>query len=473
MNVILIDALGPVKGFNSGLAYISAVLSCTNNTTVKVIDLNNNPYHSEKRLQQINEIKPDVIGVSVKSHTLKSSVEIVEKFKLSQAVLIAGGPEVTLEKEKFFNENQIFDYCFIGEAERGFPEFIDYLNHKIDINEIRGLYYRRNDGRITMNEQDIIENLDELPFPDYSVFDSVSLIKDKYPLVTSRGCPYQCTYCAVGEISGRHWRFRNPENIVEELVYAKKKYGTHRFEVTDDNFTLDIERAKRICSLIIKKGLGLKWSCINGIRADRVDDELLKLMHISGCEEIWFGIESLNQEVFKKVNKGERTETITKAVELAKKNDIAVSGFFIIGLPDSTYQKDKESLEKSKKLKLKEGLWSLAIPLPHTEMWDWVEKNAKIIRDYREVSFFKLSRPVFETTDYPEKERIKMFYKANIISHCYSSLFSEKITSKDILKFIFFLLRYDFFHIFIHIKKISFGKYHRKYLKEIFRRLKQ
>jgi hypothetical protein len=105
-------------------------------------------------------------------------------------------------------------------------------------------------------------------------------------------------------------------------------------------------------------------------------------------------------------------------------------------------------------------------------MWDWVDKNGKIIRDYREVSFFKLSRPVFETPDYSENERIKMFYKANITSYCYTIFFSEKITFKDILKFISFLLRYDFFHIFVHIEKILFGKYHRRYLKEFFRRLK-
>ena len=94
--------------------------------------------------------------------------------------------------------------------------------------------------------------------------------------------------------------------MVEELVCAQKNYKIRNFEIADDNFTMDIARAKEICRLLINKRLPLKWTCINGIRADRVDDELFKLMRLAGCQGIWFGVETLNREVFQMVNKGRR-----------------------------------------------------------------------------------------------------------------------------------------------------------------------
>jgi radical SAM superfamily enzyme YgiQ (UPF0313 family) len=472
MKLILIDPPGPVKGFNSGLGYISSFLCRIKTLNIQVIDLNNNPYGSKERIAKLGEIKPGVIGISLKSHTLKPAVGLLGKYKAPGTLIVAGGPEVTLEKENFLSENRIFDYCFVGEAEKSLPDFIECLIERRDISGIRGLCYRDKSGAAILNNPDSIENLDELPFPNYSFFDSVGYIREKYPLVTSRGCAYKCSYCAVGKVSGMRWRFRSPGHVVEELLYARKNYKINKFEIVDDNFTMDIGRAKEICRLIINKKLALRWTCINGIRADRTDDELFKLMHLSGCEDVWFGIETLNKEVFERIHKGEKIEAIITAIELAKKNKIAVSGFFIIGLPGSTFRTDNDSLAMSKKLKLEEALWSLATPLPFTEMANWAEKNAKILRDYREISFYKSAQPVFETPDYSEKERIGMFYKSNIASHCYSAFFSERIKMRDILRFILILIRYNFSGIFGHMTTILFRKSHRKYINEALRRIK-
>jgi len=471
MKLILIDPPGPVKGFNSGLGYISSQLSKVGKIDVKVIDLNNNPYNSKKRLARIDEVGPDIIGISLKSHVLRSAVSLAQRYKKPKTILIAGGAEVTLERERFLHENRLFDFCFAGEAERSLQDFIRCVIDKKDVSGIKGLGYRDRSGKVVLNDLDVIENLDELPFPDYSRFDSVAYIKEKYPLVTSRGCPYRCSYCVVGKVSGTQWRFRSPDSIVEELIYAQRDYGIRGFEVVDDNFTMDIGRAKELCRSIINKRLSLRWRCINGIRADRTDDELFKLMHLSGCEAIWFGIETLNYELFERINKGEKIEAVIDAARLARKNNIAVSGFFIIGLPGSTRKIDEESLAASKKLKLEEALWSLATPMPHTEMADWVKKNARILRDYRDASFFKLPQPVFDTPGYPERERIEMFYKANVASRCYSAFFPEKIGISDLLNFILILLKYDLVHIFNHMATILFMRYRRKHIKEALRRI--
>lgn len=471
MKLVFIDPAGPVKGFNSGLGYLSSLLRGKKDVTLRIIDLNNNPYNADRRISELHEIKADVIGISLKSHTLRPAIALLEKHKEPRTLVVAGGPEVTLERGQLLNEHGIFDYCFTGECEKSFPGFIQRLLEGGDFSEVAGLSYRDKTGRVVCNEPDTIGNLDELPFPDFSFFDSINYIREKYPLVTSRGCPYKCSYCAVGKISGMPWRFRSPAHVVEELVCAQKNYKIRNFEIADDNFTMDIARAKEICRLLINKRLPLKWTCINGIRADRVDDELFKLMRLAGCQGIWFGVETLNREVFQMVNKGEKIETILQAVTLARKNGIAVSGFFIVGLPHSTFKTDTESLALSRKLRLREALWSLATPMPHTEMADWVAKNAKILRDYRDASFFKSVQPVFETPDYPAKERMRMFYKANIASHCYSIFFSEKIVMADIVKFIGLLFRYDLIHIFAHLATIFFSRSHRKYLKEALKRI--
>lgn len=471
MKIVLIDPPGPVKGFNSGLGYISSLLSRAGNIETAVIDLNNDFRDSKKRLERIRKIQPDIIGVSMKSHVLQSAVKLIRKYKTPETLLIAGGPEITLEKDKFLKENSVFDYCFAGEVERSFPDFVRSIVEKRDVGAIKGLCYRDAKGRVIVNSADIIDKLDELPFPDYSVFDSVAYIKEKYPLVTSRGCPYKCSYCIVGKVSGVRWRFRSPANIIEELIHAQKKYGIRAFEIVDDNFTMDMGRAKEICRLIIDKKLDLKWRCINGVRADRTDDELFSLMRRAGCEEIWFGIETLNKELFKRINKGEEIETVINAVAMARKHNIIVSGFFIIGLPGSTVSIDQESLAASRKLGLEEALWSIATPIPHTEMADWVDKNARILRDYKNASFFKLPKPVFDTDDYTAKERIEMFCRSNIISRCYSAFFPEKIRMPDILNFISLIIRYDLVHIFDHIMIILFKKSRRKQVKEAMKRI--
>lgn len=471
MKLVFIDPAGPVKGFNSGLGYLSANLGGIKDVSLRVIDLNNNPNDADRRLAELQEIKADVIGISLKSHTLRPAITLLEKFKLPGTLAVAGGPEATLEKGELLNGRGILDYCFVGECERSFPSFVKCLLEGRDVRGVPGLGYRDKAGTAVCNEPDVIWNLDELPFPDFSFFDSLDYIREKYPLVTSRGCPYKCSYCAVGKVSGMRWRFRSPVHVVEELSRARKDYNIRGFEIVDDNFTLDMSRAKEICRLLINKGLSLKWVCINGIRADRSDDELFKLMRRAGCQEIWFGIESLNSDVFQRVNKGEKIETILQAVALARKNDIAASGFFIVGLPGSTFKTDAQSLALSKKLRLREALWSLSTPMPQTEMAEWAANNAKILRDYRDASFFKSVRPVFETADYPAKERMKMFYKANIVSHCYSVFFSEKITMADMARFVWLLFRYDFIHIPGHLATIFFSGSHRKYIKEALRRI--
>lgn len=449
--VLLIDPPGSVVGINTGLAYLAGSL-LKNHYEVTVLDFNNYKDNQDIRLKKSLKEGFDVIGFSLKSLTIVNALPLVKKCKKwsPKIPIIAGGPGVTVEREGFLKLYPLFDYALVGEGELSFLEFLEYLKGEKKISQVRGLIYK-NGKRFFVNENNFISNLDQLPLPEYSVFDNLNFNRNNYPLVTSRGCPYNCLYCAVRLVSGKIFRAHSPERVLRELEFAKERYQINKFEIYDDNFTQNLERAKRVCRLMIKKKLGLNWVCENGIRADRIDKELIKLMKKAGCQEIWLGIESLDPEVFMNVDKGEKMESILKAIKLAKGVGMKVSGFFIIGLPGSTFKKDEITLEKAKRLGLDKTTWSLATPFPHTSLWDWAQKDAKILRHYNDVSFFVDPKCTFETEDYKEGERLAMFYRANLAFKRYTCLTTEKTLNGKAKAILRIIWKYDRKNLLNHL----------------------
>lgn len=195
---------------------------------------------------------------------------------------------------------------------------------------------------------------DNLPYPDYSRFDSWSVISENwkarrwfFPLMTSLGCSFTCTYCAARK---RPQHFRTIENCIEELALAQRKWGIHQFVIIDDCFNALPDRAKDFARCV--KPLGLSWMAGNGLRADRFDSELGSLMSSSGCKWVSFGVESTDDRVLSKVRKGERFEQINEAVRSAKEYFEYVGVFLILGLPGSTYLSDRQGIEWARGLGL-------------------------------------------------------------------------------------------------------------------------
>jgi radical SAM superfamily enzyme YgiQ (UPF0313 family) len=195
---------------------------------------------------------------------------------------------------------------------------------------------------------------DSYPFPDYELFDSFALFRKNwqagawnYAIMTSQGCPYQCIYCWSRQ---RKWRGRSAKNCFQELVLAKERWGIKSFAVLDDCFNIDKDRVIEFAKLI--KPLGLNWICANGLRADRFDEDMAKAMAESGCRYVSFGIESIVPEILQAIQKGESAEQIESAVDIARAYFSGVNGFFIIGLPKSSYEKDLCSLDWARKKKI-------------------------------------------------------------------------------------------------------------------------
>lgn len=390
MKVLLIDPPGWQKhSFNLGLAYLAGTIRSAN-FDVQILDMNNHDYSEERVKKNIIDYSPKVIGISVKTATANVSSQIIHRLKniFPDIVYVAGGPHITLCGNEFMNENKEIDFGITGEGELSFVNLLKSI--KIDLYDnyrINGIYYRKNGGLIFNNNNEYLD-ISKLAFPRFEYIKDIDFIDFRYPLLTSRGCPYGCIFCCVGLISGKKWRGREPEDVVNELLQARENYQMLSFEIMDDNFTLDIDRAKKICRLIIENKLNLDWWCHNGLRADRLDQELLYLMRKAGCKSIALGIESGDKDVFNKINKGEELSDIVKAVKMIKKARIKCVGYFIVGLPGDSVDSTKRSVKFQRGLGLSGYKYNMLIPYPGTKIWEVVKEKGRLLTDIKGVYHF-------------------------------------------------------------------------------------
>lgn len=280
---------------NLALAYIGTI------SNSRIIDLNTQPEPANRFLQH----QTDVFGISIQSRTFSQYKKFAE-----------------LYKEKY-PTSRIVSVSGIIDVECCYP----FLEMEENINFPK--YFN-----------------DELPFPNYSLFDSFEIFKKNwqsgkwaYAILTSQGCPHQCFYCAA---KNRPWRMRSVENCYQELKQAKERYNIKSFQILDDCFNFQTERVIEFCKRI--KELNLDWYCSNGLRIDKFNESLARSLSESNCRGISFGIESIDKDVLKNIKKGITFQEINKAINVAKKYFNFVNGFFIIGLPGSTYKKDLNSL---------------------------------------------------------------------------------------------------------------------------------
>lgn len=476
MRILLADPPGKNKGLNTGLAYLSAILK--EDHEVEVLDLNNievglcgdpNPdiplnELEERIVSAVDEFEPELFGVSVKTYTAEISKHIFQfiKARRSKMITVAGGPHITLDGLKFIQENRI-DSGIQGEGEYTTLELCNALEGKGDVKKIEGVFYWVNGQLFHNPRSNTIKNLDTLPFPYYDNFSSVmaagGYLKE-YPLLTSRGCPYKCSYCSMPRIMGGKWRCHTPDRVIKELQHAKEKYHSRSFTVVDDNFTLNLKRVENICDQLISEEINLPWNSQNGIRADRISEGLARKMKRSGCYYVWIGIESADEKVFNTINKGERLEDIETGIEHLKKAGVRVGGFFITGLPYSTRKTDLKSVDFVKEHGI-DGWWFNFVPYPHTEAWNWVQTRGKILRSCDGALQFGINdiEPVFETEQYTKESRMKTYDEIHIKLRYFDHLVDPSLKQLDnwrrafkkvlpygfgaILSFLVFILKYN------------------------------
>ncbi len=294
----------------AGLGYVAEALEGVVEYNVLDMALG---YMGDQLLRRIERFRPDIVGVSMMTFGYRRAYELFARIRREYPSLpiAVGGAHMSTFRRKALGDCPAIDYGFVMEGETSFPQ----LCLGADLESIRGILYREG-GEVVETPPGVIERLDDVPFPRYGRFELSRYLVKRMNIVTSRGCPYRCTYCPVESAIGRRFRPRSPESIVAEIGYWRDR-GYRDFGIADDNFSLLPERVDALCGLLEERQLDVTFECSNGLRADSVDERLLGRMWRAGFRTVAFGVEAGNDRVLGVLRKQESIAVIERAIRMS------------------------------------------------------------------------------------------------------------------------------------------------------------
>jgi len=357
-----------------GLALIAAVLE-REGYQVTVLEANALKLPPEDVVPLVSDA--DVVGVTTMTPTINTATAIARYLKKAYPDLpiILGGAHATLLPEETLVTAPEIDILVRGEGEETIIEVLRALEHKQPLSKISGISYRKDGGVASNPAKSENVDLDSLPFLAYHLLPWRSY-KPHPPhgralpfaaIVTSRGCPYKCSYCSK-PVFGSEFRAQTPERVVEEVAYYKSRFGIKEFAFYDDVFTLDKKRAYAIADEMIKRGLKIHWTCET--RVNLVDKELLRHIKQAGCYSVAYGIESGSPEILSTLGKDISLEQAEEAVRLSREIGLQTIGYFMIGSPGESPETIRQTIQFAKKLKLDFAQFSVTTPFPGTKLYE-------------------------------------------------------------------------------------------------------
>jgi len=361
------------------LAYATAVLEANGYEAILADFIAENRGVEDVRRLVILE-KPDVVVIDATTPSIFQDIKCAEICKEFCAYTVLVGPHATaLPEETLKVAKGCVDFIARGEYDFTILELVECLDKERKVSEVRGLSYLEK-GQVRHNpSRPLIEDLDALPFPAWHHLDIRKYYNSIYDypyldLISGRGCPYNCTFCQWPQVMhGRRYRFRSPENVVDELERDFERFRVREVFFEDDTFTANRKRAKEICKEILRRKLDVKWSCNS--RCDVLDMELLRLMKKAGCRMLLVGPESGFQEILNNVHKGLKIDTIRAFIKLAKKANLQLHACYVIGLPGETKETIELTIRFAKELDTDTIQVAGAMPHVGTEFFEWAEKN--------------------------------------------------------------------------------------------------
>jgi len=392
-----------------GLAYIASMLR--QNHEVKIIDsiiLNYTLRDIEKELQTFN---PDVVGIASVTPSIYEAYKVakIAKKVREDCIVVLGGPHATFMSRQTLEECKYIDIIVKGEGEETTKELIESIEKGAPLNKVRGITFREKNEIIDSEPRPFIKNIDDIPFPSRDLL-PMHLYKFngvRYTtMLTSRGCPFKCSFCSSSRLFGGYWRGRSPENVLEEMKIIYEEYNIKNIEFIDDTFTLDQERAEKICDGIIKQGWNISWGASS--RVDTLSKKLVEKMKKAGCWILFLGIESGSQKILDAIGKRITIEQAKEAVKIIKDAGIQVLGSFIIGFIQDTKETIKETIKFAKSLNLDYAEFSILTPYPGTPIYEYVEKNSLLLT--KDWSKYTATEPIIKIDGIPEKQ-LKRFFK--------------------------------------------------------------
>ena len=319
----------------------------------------------------------DLVGISTITTTAPEAYAILEKIKQrSNIPVVMGGPHVTFLPEEALGEGA--DFVVRGEGEYAFLELVSKLRgSERDFQNIPGLSYRNGDRFFHNPALPRLESLDDLPWPDLTLIKNFEKIRI-VPVMTSRGCPFNCKFCSVTKMFGRRYRFRDTSDVLDELEALYKRNPRASFFFYDDNFTARPKRTKELLRGMIDRGISPRWTA--QARVDVVKDkELLELMRESGCMFLYLGLESINPRTLESYRKEQTVQDIAEAVTVLHEYGIKVHGMFVLGSDEDDLKTIRETVRFARGLKIDTVQFLVLTPLPGTETYKELWEQGRIL----------------------------------------------------------------------------------------------
>ena len=395
-----------------GLCYLMSVLE-ENGYEVKLLFLNNDPYEIAENiiLKCIDEWKPEIIGFQVFSMTRVSTFKIINKIQEQNegTKIIIGGVHASIMYDQILREYPKV-IAVKGEGEKTIIELLESIENNIPLRTVRGIAYNENGNVIQTEERELISDLDTIPFPRHGVF------FDNYPnrkvahIVSSRGCPFKCSFCCLRIMSHQRLRKRKIENVIEEIKYLKTKYPRlSHVQFHDDTFLMDNDRVILFCKLLIKEKLDITFEC--SARVKPVCNEMFTWLERAGCTKIMFGLESGSEKILNSIHKGITQKDVIELFYLLRDHNITVTTFLMCGFPGENEETIHETISFVQKIQKIKYSWIAGVGklwvYPGTEVYKLMRNQGAINDDYwlteNDVPFYTVENSYQKLLEYENK----------------------------------------------------------------------
>jgi len=354
-----------------GILHIAGYLRKYSEGHVEIIDAEALNWDNKKVEKRLEIVKPDIVGISVLSYDRFQGFEIAEVAKKIGAFVFIGGPHVTFIDRETLENNPSIDAVVRGEGEVTMLELVTKFKSKESIADITGITFRKDNKIIKNPDREFIKEIDSIPLP---AWDLVPMEKYQYHAVlASRGCPFNCIFCASPRFWKRKLRVRDPKKIVDEIEYLLANHGKKIVHIKDDTFTVRKDWVHKICDEIENRNLKFRWECLG--RVNTIDKEMLKRFKKLGCEMIEFGIETGNEEIMNRINKNINKSQIRSVIELSKDVGIGVTTFFMLGHPGEDEQTINETFDFAFELRADAASFNPTDVFPGTKIFEIANKE--------------------------------------------------------------------------------------------------
>jgi radical SAM superfamily enzyme YgiQ (UPF0313 family) len=350
-----------------GLGYLASSLRRAGHT-VTVMDGLREP------LEYSNDY--DLVGVSAMTTYFPEAIAEVRRAQARGIKTILGGPHCIADPVGSLEQSGA-DYVCSGEGEL----VLTALAQGAPLDSINGLVWRDGEQIRENGQPNFLPTVDDFGEPAWDLIDPrtyppaphgmIARCFPLAPLITTRGCPYSCSYCSAPITAGKRMRYRDPQRVVDEIERLVTEYGVREIQIEDDNFTIKREHVLAICDEIQARQIKVHWSLPNGVRIDRLDKPLLREMKRAGCYLMALGIESANQRILDLVSKKLDVKLVREVVRDVADAGIEAWGFFMIGFPTETRAEIENTIEFALSLPLTRCQFTRTTPLPGTPIYDW------------------------------------------------------------------------------------------------------